>query len=426
MRIASLSTDQSPPISIPFSFFALAPLFLVLAALMLAIDGGNPFMNPHTPALLAATHCLTLGFMATVMFGAMQQILPVLVGSKMPASHQVAMVTLPTLLLGTLALCSGFMLGSPPFLSLAWPLIGIAFIVFMVASLISLVRASARNVTRTALILAVIALALGIALGMFLAHGYAVGASIPFVNLASAHIRLSLSGWVMLLIIGVSYQVVPMFQLTPNYPKWLTAVLAPAIFAILLMSTLILFLDPYPYWLGIVTECIFWLLAGCFAVITLKLQWQRRRRVPDATLSFYRLGMISLLLAALFSLAQLLYPATAPHLRVLSVLAFLLGFSLSVIHGMLYKIIPFLVWFHLFRGGMKSGVPNMKQIIPEPWMWWHYRLQLGTLAATACVLLWNAAVWAVILGLLLQGILLGTAVFTAIKVYRKNLERISR
>jgi len=192
------------------------------------------------------------------------------------------------------------------------------------------------------------------------------------------------------------------------------------------MSTLILFLDPYPYWLGIVTECLFWSLAGCFAVITLKLQWQRRRRVPDATLSFFRLGMISLLLAALFSLTQLLYPATVPDLRILSVLAFLLGFAMSVVHGMLYKIIPFLVWFHLFRGGMKSGVPNMKQIIPELWMRWHYRLQLGTLAATACVLFWNATVWAVILGLLLQGILLGTAVFTAIKVYRNNLERISR
>jgi len=38
---------------------------------------------------------------------------------------------------------------------------------------------------------------------------------------------------------------------------------------------------------------------------------------------------------------------------------------MSVVQGMLYKIVPFLVWFHLFRGGVKTGVPNMKKIIPE-------------------------------------------------------------
>ena len=421
MRIASLSTDQSPLISIPFSFFALAPAFLILAAGILAIGGSDLLSSPHTPALLAATHCLTLGFMASVMFGAMQQILPVLVGSKMSASLLVARVTWLALLLGTLALCAGFLLGLPSLLSLAWPLLSIAFVIFIVASLISLVRASARNVTRTALILAVIAFALAVSLGILLAHGYATGASIPFAELASAHIHLALGGWVMLLVIGVSYQVVPMFQLTPNYPKWLTAVLAPAIFAALFAS-----LPIFPHWINIIAECAFWLLSLCFALITLKLQWQRRRRVPDATLSFFRLGMISLILATLFSLLVLGYPAANPHLQTLSALAFLMGFAMSVIDGMLYKIMPFLVWFHLFRGGMKTDVPNMKQIIPESWMWWHYRLQLATLMTAACALFWSVALWAVVLGLLLQGLLLGRAVFTAIAIYRNNLIRINQ
>lgn len=425
MKIASLSTDQSPLISIPFSFFALAPLFLILAAGILAMGGSDLASNPHMPALLAATHCLTLGFTASVMLGAMQQILPVLVGSKMPTPLLVASVTWLALLLGTLALCVGFLRGSPPLLSLAWPLLGIAFMVFIVASLISLVRASARNVTRTALILAVAALALAVLLGILLAHGYASGASIPFAELASAHIHLALGGWVMLLVIGVSYQVVPMFQLTPNYPSWLTAVLAPAIFAALVASTLSLLFPSFPHWINVFAECAFWLLSICFALITLKLQWQRRRRVPDATLSFFHLGMISLILAALFSLLALLYPATNSPLRTLSVLAFLMGFAMSVIDGMLYKIMPFLVWFHLFRGGMKTGVPNMKQIIPESWMWWHYRLQLGTLASAACALFWSVALWVVILGLLLQGLLLGMAVFTALTVYRNNFMRIN-
>jgi len=425
MKSASLSTDQSPPITIPLSFFALAPLFLILAAAMLALADNHPFSNAHSPAMLAATHCITLGFMASVMFGAMQQILPVLVGNKMPASRLVAWCSLLPLLLGTLSLCAGFILGRPTLLNLAWPLLGFAFLIFISASLISLARAVAKNNTKTALLLSVISLTVAAALGVLLARGYGTGLSLPYDKFASAHIKLMLGGWVMLLIAGVSYQVVPMFQLTPNYPKWLSAVFAPAVLAVLLLSAALPWIAPYSYWADTTTECAFWLLAVCFAVVTLKLQHRRRRHVPDATLSFFRLGMISILFAALFSLASLFHPAAEIHLRILSALAFLIGFALSIIIGMLYKIIPFLIWFHLFRGGMKTGVPNMKQIIPEKWMWWHYRLQLGTLLAAISTQFFNMVAWAVTLGLLLQGLLLATAIYTAIGVYRKNLSQLN-
>jgi len=97
---------------------------------------------------------------------------------------------------------------------------------------------------------------------------------------------------------------------------------------------------------------------------------------------------------------------------------------MSLMHGMLYKIVPFLVWFHLFRGGVKSGVPNMKEIIPETWMWRHLWLHRSTLLGALFAPWWNAAAWLVEVGLLLQGMLLGYALFIAIAVYRRTLERI--
>lgn len=425
MRIASLSTDQSPPIALPFGFFAVAPLFLLLAAALLALGNGGAVADIHTPALRAATHCITLGFMASVMFGAMQQILPVLVGSKMPAPRLVAGASLLTLCLGTLALCAGFFLGHPGWLHLAWPLLGVSFLIFGIASLVSLARASARNETRTALQLSVVSLVIGVTLGVSLAGGYASGASLPYAGLATAHIRLLLGGWVLLLTIGVAYQVVPMFQLTPNYPKRMSTTLAPAIFGVLLLGVVAPWIKSLPPVITSLAEATFWLLAAVFAIVTLRLQQQRRRRVPDATLSFFRLGMLALAAAALLSLAALFFPVAGASLRTLSALVFLAGFAMSVINGMLYKIMPFLVWFHLFRGGMKTGVPNMKQIIPERWMWWHYRLQVVTLAAVLCAQWWAAATWVVVSGLLLQGLLLQFAVLTAITIYRKSLRRIN-
>ncbi|OGS92626.1 MAG: hypothetical protein A2Z95_07280 [Gallionellales bacterium GWA2_60_18] len=423
MRIASLSTDQAPPISVPLRFFAVAPLFLILAALFLATGEGDPFADTHSPALLAATHCITLGFMAMVMLGATQQILPVLIGSPVPASRNVAWLTVLPLGAGALSLSTGFALVSAPFLDLAWPLLGIAFAVFIAAALVSLGRAATRNVTWVSILLALLALAGAVTLGMMLASGYASGTILDYTRWSGAHLSLALGGWVTLLIVGVSYQVVPMFQITPNYPKWLTGMLAPALFAVLLLRLA----TPAP--LEAALEIAFWLLAGGFAVVTLRLQGQRRRKVADATLSFFRLGLAALLLTAALSLAALLVPDAAATLRLLSAIAFIGGFALSLIHGMLYKIIPFLVWFHLFRGGpnaMKVGIPNMKEVIPERWMWWHLYLHGATLLAALCVPWFGWMLWPVALGLLLQGVLLEYAVLTGIAVYRRTLMRIEQ
>lgn len=425
MKPIPLNTEQAPPISVPLRFFIVAPLFLLLAAVMLVAGPDDPFADIHSPALLAATHCFTLGFMGMIMLGAMQQILPVVIGSAMPASRITTWLTFLPLLFGALLLSVGFLLGKPELLDLAWPLLGLAFITFISASLIALTRAPARNATRTAILLSILALAGAIALGMLLAHGHASGSPLPYARLAAAHISLSLGGWVLLLIVGVSYQVVPMFQLTPGYPQWLANSLAPALFIVLLLNLLSLLLKPIPQWVVLIAQILFWSLAGCFAVVTLWLQSKRRRRIADATLSFFRLSMLALLCAAAFGLAALLFPAV-DHLVTLSAVSFLLGFAMSLIHGMLYKIVPFLVWFHLFRGGVKRGVPNMKEVIPEAWMWRHLWLHRGTLLAALFAPWWNAAAWMVALGLLLQGLLLGYALLVAIAVYRRTLERFGK
>jgi len=423
MKVISLSTEQAPLISIPLRFFITAPLFLLLAGIILVSGTGNPFASIHTPALLAATHCITLGFMSMIMLGATHQILPVVVGRPMPISWLTAWLTFIPLALGALLLSAGLMLSKPVWLNLAWPLLGLAFITFISASLMSLAQAPARNHTKTAILLSILALAGTIALGMLLAHGHANGFLLPYAKLATAHIGLSLGGWIMLLIVGVSYQVVPMFQITPNYPEWLGIFLAPALFIVLLLSLLPLMPNSEQHRVTIFAQTLFWFLASSFAVTTLILQSKRRRRVADATLSFFRLGMVSLICAAMFGLAPLFFP-DIDHLAMLSAVLFLLGFAMSLMHGMLYKIVPFLVWFHLFRCGVKISVPNMKEIIAEKWMWRHLWLHCSTLIAAIFSLWWDMAVWLVSLGLLLQSIILGYSLVTAILLYKHILKRI--
>jgi hypothetical protein len=55
---------------------------------------------------------------------------------------------------------------------------------------------------------------------------------------------------------------------------------------------------------------------------------------------------------------------------------FLLGFAASVVNGMLYKIVPFLAWFHLqSQTQARAGaIPNMKDFIPDAQARRHYNL----------------------------------------------------
>jgi len=357
------------------------------------------------------------------MVGAIQQVMPVVISRQLPAPQWTSSTTFVLLTLGTLSLSAGFYFGNSRLLIVAWPILGLAFLIFIISSLFSVVTSPVRNATRTGIGLSLLSLACATALGMLLAHGLGSGLSLPYANLMTAHISFSLGGWVLLLIIAMSYQVVPMFQLTPNYRKQVSAGLAPSIFAILMLGTILLvFDDPSSEWKHL-QLFLFWSLACSFALYTLWLQSKRRRRITDHTLNFFRLAMITLIISGILSISSDLLDSDS-FLGTLSTAMFILGFAMSVMYGMIYKIVPFLVWFHLFRGGTKHEIPNMKEIISEHWMSLHFWLHMTTLLFAMLSPWWTSAAWMFPIGLGLQGILLFYTLIVATTVYRETSMRI--
>ena len=61
-----LSYEQAPPLHLPLRFFLTAPLFGILAGVLLMGQGSTVLASRWTGAALAATHCLTAGFMLQV------------------------------------------------------------------------------------------------------------------------------------------------------------------------------------------------------------------------------------------------------------------------------------------------------------------------------------------------------------------------
>lgn len=380
MNYTALSLSQSPPLSVPLRFFLTAPLFIIAAALLILFSGDNLFASRWSPAMLALTHLVTLGFLGSCMIGALQQLIPVLLGTTLSAPTRTSALLHALWTLGSTLLVLGMGLGWKPGLQGGAVSLGLALALLLPLAGMALWQSSSRHATRPAMALALIALAAAFLMALTLLFKFHW--QLPLAHPWSRyHIGWAALGWVGLLIIGVAYQVVPMFQITPEYPRWLRQFLVPLLGLLLLL---------WP-WLPDTLAGLL-LVAGMalFAVQTLWLQHKRRRRLVDVTLEFWRLAMTSLLLALLMWVSNHFMPHGTLELAI-GVL-FLVGFAVSAVNGMLYKIVPFLIWLHLNNRLQQAGrwqgkVPNMKQVIPERQARWQFRMHLAALVLLLAALM---------------------------------------
>jgi hypothetical protein len=391
---AGLSFEQAPPFALPLRFFLTAPLFLLAAAILIILDP-DTLASRWTPQALALTHALTLGFLAMVMLGALVQMLPVVAGATIPFSRALGWLTHAPLTFGSAALMAGFITGDALLYQIGIALLAGAFAVFVLAAASSLVRAVS-SVTVSGVRIAVASLALAVALGLALALSRSTGWGLAETAAAiTAHAVLGLLGWVLLLVVGVAYQVVPMFQITPPYPPRLARWLAPVLFTLLLILGLAPLLpDAAASAVSLIAQI--GLAAGilAFALVTLRLQSQRRRKLPDVTLDFWRVGMASLIASVAAWLLAQLWPAWADSdaYPLLLGILFVGGFAVSVVSGMLYRIVPFLAWFHLQAQlqARAGSIPTMKEMIPERVKRWQLRSHLGALSLLVAASFWPA------------------------------------
>lgn len=420
-----LSFEQAPPIDVPFRFFVTAPLFGIAAGVLLALAGGDMLASRWTPAALAGTHLLVVGFMLQAMCGALLQFVPVAAGGNIWRPRLVATIVHPLLIVATILLATAFLsqrpmlfIGAAHGFALALGLLGIVVGV-------ALWHTPARGPTIVALRIALVALVVTLALGIALATGIARNAEWPLLALTDLHAAWGLGGWALVLLAGVSYFVVPMFQLTPAYPAWLARGLPLALLGLLVAWSVQFAIAENSGTQGFFVGGLG--VSSLFAATTLHLQHRRRRKVGDTTLLFFRTAMLALLGIFVSVLAFLALPDLRldPRAAVWLGMLALVGVFVSAINGMLYKIVPFLNWLHLQKlCGLQALPPTMHQMIPERAMRRQFQLHL------AALILLLAAVWLPVLarpaGLLfaVSCAWLGWNLLGAVNVYLRFRNRI--
>lgn len=439
-----LSLEQAPPFAAPLRFFLTAPLFGMALAVLVALSGEELFASRWTPAALAATHLITVGFMLQVMIGALFQLLPVVAGAQMRRPLLTARVVHALLAAGAALLASAFLTQQAPLFVLAGGLLGAGVLIFVIAAALALRGLGADSFSVRDIRRALFGLTVTVLFGLMLVGGLAGAFAVPLPQVADIHLSWGLVGWGGVLLAGVAYVVVPMFQLTPSFPARFERHFSLAVLAFLIAWS-VLDLAGWTLAARLFAAAVA-LAAGTLAAITLRLQTQSKRAKLDSTQQCWRFAMACALAAALLWLVMSALtlsgdarpawlssvleeaPALAQFVDgsgwVLLVGVLVLpGAFMTAMNGMLYKIVPFLVWLHARNaGGRGTPAPNMRQVLGEPLM-----LRQARAHFVACALLVPAAFGVPFLALaggvalfVAQALLLAN-LLKAAGVYRRHL-----
>ncbi len=413
-----LDIEQAPPLNLPMRFFATAPFFFIMAGLAGIFYPEDLLYTPLMPDTVALVHLAVLGWISMVMFGAMYQMLPVLASLIVQWPGLIPWVH-GLLVMGVVTMVLGIATDIHPWLLLFASLgLGGSVALYIVPVGIALYKAPSKHPTVTAMRISALSLVGVLGMGAIFLGEYSHG----FLDLnreamVGVHLVWGLFGWVGTLIIGVSFQVLPMFYMTPEFPiKQAFSILWAWGLSLLLIPQILFFQPGDQMMLWAAAAPGVWALAiyGKEMVIMLK---QRKRVLVDLTWRFWLLGFASAIIALIF---MAMWPGVEEdQLRIQFGIFFILGAVTSIVLGMLYKIIPFLIWFHRFSklAGLVE-IPMMDDLLPQRATKSHFPVHAVTLLALSVGSYMESALLTMIGGggLVISGVILAYAIWFGLAI----------
>ena len=353
---SGLSLDQAPPISVVLRFFLVGSLFGVAGGIWLLYMGAKA-TDGYSPAGLVTTHIFTLGVMLSFMLGALFQMLPVLAGVSFKEPVTMAIRTQYPIVAGSITLLFGLYLNSELAYLVAGILLSIGIIPTTFMMLSRLIMLKSHSPSSRGMGFAIYGLIFTISLGLVMLAIRSGWSADYYGGVKSAHIAFGLIGWIALLIISVSFQVIEMFYVTDKFPQKIADYTPLSIAGIATLLFIIAVNSNIPI---AILNILLYIITAIYAIYAISRVVGRKRAVSDATIRFWLIGLISLLLFSIVATINEIGLFTQLTLNLMKILFPL--FAISIVFGMSYKIVPFLTWFHLNAQGYFKA-PMMHEVI---------------------------------------------------------------
>lgn len=408
MKMQGLSLDQAPPYKIPMIYYIIASFYLISFCFSMLIYA-NGIESRYYYESIAITHILTLGFFTHVMIGSLFQMIPVIIGIAYKKVNIQSILVLLFLNIGTICFITGFLTSKKIFMHLSSLFLILALVFFAVSTFFTILKTEDKNPTVKTFLTALSFLFFGVILGIITLINH--GSGFTSKNFADVHISIIFFGWLIMLISGVSYKVVPMFYVTKEYPLFIKNHFYWIISLILIFLSLFIITDSKFVPLFKTLLAVFTLI---FSLTTLHLLKNRKRPRRDTTINLWYFAMINLSFASVFWIISIWIKV---EIDFLISIVFGLGFAYSLINGMLYKIVPFLTWFHLSSKMIFDA--EMSQVIQNNYMKLQYNIFIVSYFMFLLSLLFKSFIYVAIVLFLISSLILCYNIISAYTYYKR-------
>jgi hypothetical protein len=361
-----IASDNAPHPSVVVPHFAAGALVLPVILILLLFHPDALTQHYFNPKLLAITHLCTLAWISMVIFGALYQIIPVILEVRLH-SELLAKWSFAGLLSGTVMLSISFwymktgvwMIGAAVLLLLT--VAGFSLNVLLSARQSSKVNLEARFIRASVYWLLFTALA-GLLLAINLFRAFLPVSHLEFLKL---HAHAGIAGWFLLLIMGVGSKLIPMFLVVHHLDKRkLNFAFWTINAALVLMLT--------GFYAGIETAVTLGgllLISGLVAFIWYLAEAYRHRVKANLdagmqqTALAFGLIVVPVLLFFIFQFSNKTKAASFGALPAVYGSSIFLGFVTALILGQTFKTLPFIIWLQRYRKMIgKAKVPMPKDL----------------------------------------------------------------
>lgn len=371
----NIATSSSPKASVVLPHYAFAAVAFLILNILLFFSREALVGHYFHPKLLSITHIAVLGWGVMTIFGALYQLLPVILGVSL-YSEILAKVTFLLLGTGTILLTFCFWVFEIGLMmQIASILVLTAIACFNLNIYLTTSRSKEWKTETDFILTSCFWLLLTATAGVLMVFNF----RFPFLpdshlSYLKLHAHLGIAGWFLLLIMGVSSRLFPMFLLAHHTKTSLLNYCYYLINIGLLGFILHQFLRFPDYliliWVGFVTVAISLFIWYCFDAFK-----SRLRKELDHPMKITMVAVTLLLLPIGLLFFLNLYAGTTEKIYLQISLAYgvsiFLGYITALILGQTFKTLPFIVWIHKYQKHVgKTKTPLPKDLYSQRFLLW--------------------------------------------------------
>ena len=356
--MTQISRDFAPPFALIAPYFKTG-LYFYLISILFAFSLSTDVV--HLDFLsLSWIHIVILGFIMMLIFGAMAQLLPVV----LEVGHAFVdffYIIRPLLTIGIIILVLGFIV-NPILLPFGGLLLLLSILIFSINLLFTLRKSTLDTLVVKIVKMSNIYLLIGVSIALLMTLSLSGLVNVSITPLLKLHVGTLIGGYLSLSIMAIALILIPMFGLSHNFKEEslkyayyaMNSAIVLTLLSSLINSSLVMYMATI---LGMLS----------FAYFSYQIYLIHSTRVRKEY-DIYTKSLVVAFIALLFSLLSLtLYLINGSDNYLFGAIwFFLLGFVGFFISAHLYKIVPFLVWFERFAPLVgKEKVPMLHDMLPK-------------------------------------------------------------